>query len=73
MNNTEMYAELRGRIRTRFKTQAAFAKAIGLSLCSVNKKLNGATEWTADEIRKACEILHIKPEDISHLFFYPER
>lgn len=72
MNNSEMYSDLRGRIRARFKTQAAFAKALGLSLCSVNKKLNGATEWTADEIRKACDLLSIKPEDISFYFFYPE-
>lgn len=63
------YAELRGLIRARFKTQSAFALAIGLSACSVSKKLNGATEWTAEDIRKSCEVLDIPPEQIPKYFF----
>lgn len=63
------YAELRGMIRARFKTQTAFAQAIGISACSVSKKLNGGTDWTAKEIRKICEVLDIPPEQIPDYFF----
>ena len=65
------HAELRGLIRAQFKTQEAFAKAIGISACSLSKKLNGASEWTASEIRLACNTLGISPEKIPHYFFYP--
>ena len=64
------YQELRGRIRARFKTQADFAQALGISECSLSKKLNGRAEWTAMEIRKACELLGIEPEYIPQYFFY---
>ena len=67
------YPELRGRIRSRFRTQTAFAIAMGVSPCSVSKKLNGKTEWTAAEIRKASEVLDIPPIQIPRYFFYPNR
>ena len=63
------HAELRGLIRAQFKTQESFAKAIGISACSLSKKLNGASEWTASEIRNACNVLGILPEKIPHYFF----
>lgn len=63
------HANLRGRIRTYFSTQAAFAKAIHLSACALSQKLNGKSEWAADEIRRACEVLDI-PADELHLYFF---
>ena len=63
------YAELRGRIRARFSTQADFAKALGKSESSVSKKLNGQSEWDAGEIRKACEVLDIPAAEIPTYFF----
>lgn len=66
------YAELRGLIRARFKTQEEFAAAVGISPCSVSKKLNGVTQWTAQEIRKSCEVLGIDPEEIPKYFFCPK-
>lgn len=65
------YDKLKGLIRERFKSQAAFAKAIGKSVCSVNLKLNGKAEWTASDIRMTCEALGIEPVDIPAYFFYP--
>lgn len=65
------YSKLKGRIRERYKSQAAFAAALGRSVCVVNQKLNGKSEWTAPEIRKACEVLNIDPADIAVYFFYP--
>lgn len=66
-------SKLRGIIREKFGTQGAFAEAMcengcNLSECSVSKKLNGHTEWTADEIRTGSFILGIKPEDIPIYF-----
>lgn len=66
------YSKLRGRIRERYKSQAAFAKEIGKSVCSINLKLNGKAEWSAPDIRKTCEVLDIEPADIPQYFFYPD-
>jgi transcriptional regulator with XRE-family HTH domain len=66
------YSKLRGRIRERFKSQADFAVAIGKSVCAVNQKLNGKSEWNAQDMRKACDVLGIDPADIPAYFFYPE-
>lgn len=66
------YSKLRGRIREVFGTQAAFAEALYLSACAVSQKLNGKSEWTTDEIRKACEVLGIIPEELPQYFFCPK-
>ena len=66
------YPELRGKIRARFQTQAAFAKAIHISACSLSNKLNGKSEWTAQEIQKTCEVLDFPPEQIPQYFFAQE-
>lgn len=63
------YAELRGRIRARFSTQAAFAEAIGVSESSLSKKLNGQSEWDAGEMRRACDVLDIPVAEIPSYFF----
>ena len=63
------YAELRGLIRARYKTNEAFAKDLGISCCSLSKKLNGASEWTAKEMKLACELLGILPEELHNYFF----
>lgn len=65
------YSKLRGRIREVFGSQEAFAKAIGISACSVSQKLNGRVEWTTQEIRKACEVLGIPAAEIPQYFFCP--
>lgn len=66
------HSKLRGLIREKFGTQEAFAQAIGRSACSVSMKLNGRVEWSADEIRRACEVLDISTEDIPLYFFCPK-
>lgn len=65
------YSELRGRIRAKYRTQAAFALDLGISECALSQKLNGISEWTSTEIRKACELLGIPPEEIPTYFFTP--
>lgn len=66
------YARLRGRIRTMYATQASFARSMVLSECALSQKLNGHTEWAADEIRKACELLEIPAEEL-HLYFFCDK
>lgn len=65
------YSALIGLIRAKYKTQADFAEAMDMCSCSLSKKLNGKTEWTAAEIRRACELLDIDPVDIPTYFFAP--
>lgn len=69
MKYIEEYMNLKSLIRARFRTQDGFACAMGISVCSVSKKLNGKAQWTAPEIRKACELLCIPAESIPHYFF----
>lgn len=66
------HSALRGLIRERFGTQSAFADAIKVSACAVSLKLNGKSEWSADEIRRACHVLDIATEKIPHYFFCPK-
>lgn len=66
------HSKLRGLIREKFGTQEAFAQAIRVSACAVSQKLNGRSEWSADEIRRTCEVLGITTEQIPACFFCPK-
>ena len=61
--------KLRGRIREKFGTQEAFAKAVGMSETTLSSKLNGKTDWTRAEIEKASTLLGIPIEEIPCYFF----
>lgn len=63
------YAKLRGRIREKFGTEKAFAAAMGMNPASLSSKLNLKTEWTRQEIEKACVLLEI-PLAEAHLYFF---
>lgn len=66
------YSKLRGRIREVFGTQANFALALAISMCSLSQKLNNKTEWSTHEIRRACELLDIAADEIPQYFFCPK-
>lgn len=66
---TYNYSKLRGRIKEVCGTQAALAKHIGLSACSVSKKLNNEIEFTQDEIRDICLTLQLDFSQIPDYFF----
>ena len=51
------YSKLRGRIKEVFKTQEAFAEAMGKNTVSISHKLNNKCDWTASEMAKACKSL----------------
>ena len=63
------YSKLRGIICEKFRTQSAFAKAMGLNKATLSGKLNGHSQWTADEIVKGCDLLGIPLSD-AHLYFF---
>ena len=63
------YAKLRGRIKECFKTQEAFAKALGISRTSLNLRLNNVSEFSQNEILKAAKLLGLAGPDIDMYFF----
>ncbi len=63
------YSKLRGKIREIFKTQSAFAEAMGMSSTSLSAKLNNNVEFSQKEIDKAVDLLKIEKEDIPAYFF----
>lgn len=63
------YAKLRGAIRAKFGTQAAFAAAIGMRVSTLSAKLNGRSEWTKSQIMRACEVLDIPLAEAPAYFF----
>lgn len=63
------YAKLRGRIVEMFHTQSAFAEAMGMDKATLSGKLNNRSQWSSDEIAKACELLNI-PLSEAHLYFF---
>ena len=63
------YSKLKGRIREKYKTHEAFAKAMGMSLATLSKKLNNQSQWACSEIMKACELLGISLAE-AHLYFF---
>lgn len=69
MEQQEQYAELRGAIRAKYRTQEEFARAVGMNPSTLSLKLNGNTQWTRDEIVTACNKLEIPLADAAKYFF----
>lgn len=63
------YAKLKGRIKEKYGTQEAFAKAIGLTPSRFSFKINGKAKWKQDEIVKAARLLGISKNEIIEYFF----
>lgn len=63
------YLNLLGRIRAKGMTQSDVAQKTGVSVTTINKKLNGHTDFTQTEIRDLCRILAIPDAEIPAYFF----
>jgi transcriptional regulator with XRE-family HTH domain len=63
------YPKLRGIIKEKYDTQAAFAQAIGMNIVTLNRKMSGKTDWTRQDIENAVNVLGIEPCDIAAYFF----
>lgn len=66
------YSRLRGRIVEKFGYQSAFAAAMGWYEARLSAKLNNKSQWTFNEVMKACEVLEI-PLDEAHLYFFCDK
>ncbi len=63
------YPKIRGAIREKYGTQAAFAKELGVNPSTLIKKLSGKVEWTLSEVQLAAKLLGIPYDQISEYFF----
>lgn len=63
------YDKLSGKIREKFRTQEAFAKAMDRAPSTISQKLNNQRDWTRAEIERACALLDISLEDAAAYFF----
>lgn len=67
------FSRLKGRIAEKFETRAAFASHLGLQPSALSNRLNGITQFRADEIQTICQpdCLDIDAQDIGAYFFTP--
>lgn len=66
------YSKLLGKIKEVFGTQERFARAMGLSYASINKKLNNKVQWTQYEMSRALKLLGIEDKETAVYFFTPK-
>lgn len=64
------YSLLREKIAAKYRTQANFARAMGLSKASMSLKLNGKVKWKLDEIARVCQLLDMPATAIPTYFFH---
>jgi len=63
------YDKLRGKIREVFKTEANFAKELGIGRVSLSRRLNNILDFSESEISISCNLLGIEKEDLVEYFF----
>lgn len=63
------YSKLRGKIKEKFGTEGAFAKALGRTHNFVSQVFNGYTYFSQNDIEKTVELLSIDPDKIGEYFF----
>lgn len=64
-----MTGKLRERVSEKYGSLENFARSMGISVNSMEKKLSGGSCFTLREIVKAAELLDIEPENIGGYFF----
>lgn len=69
MAEQEKFAELRGAIRAKFRTQEEFAGEMHMHPSTLSSKLNGRSQWTYEEVVTACRVLGISLADTERYFF----
>ena len=68
MIKQDLYPELCGKIREKFRTQGALAQAIGISPSTLSTKLAGKTQWSFLDVEKICNALNIPMADAPNFF-----
>lgn len=68
MEKRDVYPELCGKIREKYRTQRNFARAIGMNPTTLSSKLAGKTQWSFIEVANACRALEIPMADAPRYF-----
>lgn len=68
MERLDIYPELCGEIRKKFRTQGALARAIGMNPSTLSGKLAGKTQWSYLDVEKICRVLDIPMADAPNFF-----
>ena len=63
------YSELRGLIRSKFGTQKNYAKAIGISITSLQERLSNKVPFRQTEIVRTKQLLNLSVERLAEIFF----
>lgn len=63
------YDKLRGRIYEKYRTQEAFAKALGISGNTLSLKMNCITGFSQEDIKTWSDLLDIPREEYAEYFF----
>lgn len=64
------YAKLRGKIKERYNTVAAFAEAIHMSRYQIDSRLANKTAFSIEEMLIVARALEITDEELPMYFFY---
>lgn len=63
------YWKLRGKIREMYKTEDAFAKAVGFSNVQLSRRLNGGIRWNEGDMKKVMNALGCDISQVCEYFF----
>lgn len=63
------FSKLRGRIREMCFSETNFAKEMQLNRSTLSSRLNNMSDFSASEIRRACELLKIPTCEVGEYFF----
>jgi len=63
------YCKLRGKIKEIFGTQDNLAESLGIGRVSLSQRLNNYIDFSASEIFRTCDLLHIPISEIPIYFF----
>ena len=63
------YSKLSGRIKEKFGSQKAFAKALCVSETTLSNKITGIYYFTQPEIERSRKLLDLEPGTVSDYFF----
>lgn len=61
--------KLRGRIVERYRTQTAYARALGITKDALSRKMTGKNGMSQDDIVRWCDLLDIDRDEIGEYFF----
>lgn len=68
MNTTQKELLLAKMTRAGYRTFDALSKGIGMSPCSLSKRISGKIDWTDKEIKAIATALKLSPREIFDIF-----